>query len=118
MLAVTDAVVLSTLVDGVVLVVPTNEVSRGDVQRAIKTLDAVDARVLGTVLNRSSDVARQNYYYGYHARPADVKPGVATPRSQRSRLEVFRRIADDLSDGGRARERGMPNRRPDITTPR
>ncbi|HEY3833286.1 MAG TPA: Wzz/FepE/Etk N-terminal domain-containing protein [Acidimicrobiia bacterium] len=73
-LAVTDAVVLSTLVDGVVLVVPSNEVSRGDVQRAIKTLDAVDARVLGTVLNRSSDVARQYYYYGYHARPADVKP--------------------------------------------
>ncbi|HEY1739718.1 MAG TPA: GNVR domain-containing protein, partial [Acidimicrobiia bacterium] len=73
-LAVTDAVVLSTLVDGVVLVVPANEVSRGDVQRAIKTLDSVDARVLGTVLNRSSDVARQYYYYGYHARPADVKP--------------------------------------------
>jgi Mrp family chromosome partitioning ATPase len=82
-LAVTDSVVLSTLVDGVVLVVPSNEISRGDVQRAIKTFEAVDTRVLGTVLNRSSDVARQYYYYGYHARPVDGKP--AWRRRERAR---------------------------------
>ncbi len=65
-LAVTDAVVLSTLVDGVVVVVPSGDISRNDVQRVVKTFASVDARVLGTVLNRCSDVGSQ-YYYGYQA---------------------------------------------------
>ncbi len=85
-LAVTDAVVLSTIVDGVVLVVPSDEVSRGDVQRAVKTFETVDTRVLGTILNRNASVGRQYYYYGYHGPAPDAKP--AWRRRDRGRAKA------------------------------
>ncbi len=52
LLAVTDATVLSALVDGVVLVVECRVTDRGALARAHRTLENAGARVLGTVLNR------------------------------------------------------------------
>jgi len=62
LLAVTDAAVLSTLVDGTILVVRTAVTAREAVRRALAQLRAVHGRVLGAVLN---DVdARAGAYYG------------------------------------------------------
>ena len=64
---VTDAMILSTLVDGVVFVVANSQTPRAAVTRARKNLHTVGAKVLGIVLNKV-DVRRDGYYgyYGYY----------------------------------------------------
>jgi capsular exopolysaccharide synthesis family protein len=63
-LAIVDAVVLSRYADAVVLVVDANRSKRRDVRRALQTLRAVDAPVLGIVFNRSKISRREYGYYG------------------------------------------------------
>ena len=68
-LAVTDAAILSTIVDGVVLVV-NYAVTRNELAReAVEQFKKANARVLGVVLNQvqmeSSDY--KYYYYYYHS---------------------------------------------------
>jgi len=84
-LPVTDAMILSTLVDGVVFVIESGATVRGAVARARKILQNVGANVLGIVLNKV-DLRHDGYYgeYGhYYYRPDDKGPGanaeVATP---------------------------------------
>jgi len=60
-LAVTDAAILSTRVDGVILVADAGRTRIPLAERAVSELARVDARVLGTVLNRVS--LRQGGYY-------------------------------------------------------
>ena len=64
LLAVTDAAVLSTMVDGVILVVRVGSTSREAVRRAAGHLRTVHSRILGAVLN-DIDVSRGGYYGGY-----------------------------------------------------
>ncbi len=52
-LAVTDAAILASLVDGVLLVIESGRTSKGKAQRALHTLQAVGGRVMGAVLTRS-----------------------------------------------------------------
>jgi capsular exopolysaccharide synthesis family protein len=68
LLAVTDAAVLSTIVDGAILVVRVGSTSREAVRRATAHLRAVHSRVLGAVLN-DIDASTGGYYggYGYYA---------------------------------------------------
>lgn len=61
LLPVTDATVLSALVDGVVLVVECRVTDRGALARANRTLENAGARVLGTVLNKIE--AHHDGYY-------------------------------------------------------
>lgn len=62
LLAVTDAAVLSTMVDGVVLVIRTERTKRDAVRRALGHVRSVRGRLLGAVLN---DVdMRSGAYYG------------------------------------------------------
>jgi len=63
---VTDAAILSALVDGTVLVVDARRTRRRSLRRARETLSAADARVLGVVLNRIRDRSGADYreYYG------------------------------------------------------
>lgn len=61
-LPVTDGVVLSPLVDGVVFVIGAEMTQRPHVARAVATLTGNGARMLGAVLNRA-DLARNRYYY-------------------------------------------------------
>jgi capsular exopolysaccharide synthesis family protein len=71
MLPVTDAAVLATISDGAVLVVGSGLVTRDQLATAIEGLDKVNARILGTVLNRMPRPIRGRYYdykYEYHPR--------------------------------------------------
>ncbi len=63
-LPVTDAMILSTFVDGVAFVVESGVTARGAVARARKVLDNAGARILGLVLNKVD--VRHNGYYGYY----------------------------------------------------
>jgi non-specific protein-tyrosine kinase len=68
LLPVTDAAVLASRADGTLLVVRIGRTRREQVRRAMETLRAVDARVLGTVLNMVpiKGLAGRGYggYYG------------------------------------------------------
>ncbi len=61
-LSVTDARIISSLVDGVILVVKGGETPKEAVQRTKRLLQEVHAHVLGTLLN-NVDVHSPDYYY-------------------------------------------------------
>lgn len=68
-IAVTDAAVLSTLLDGVVLVSSSGSTSREALLRAITLLENVKGRLIGGVLNKikvESVYGSYHYYYYYH----------------------------------------------------
>jgi capsular exopolysaccharide synthesis family protein len=68
-IAVTDAAVLSTLLDGVVLVSSSGSTSKEALQRAITLLENVKSRLIGGVLNKikvESVYGSYHYYYYYH----------------------------------------------------
>ena len=87
-LAVTDAALLSHIIDGVVLVVRAGRTTRDAVARAKRLLGSVHANIVGVVLN---DVNLKNphysgyyhyyhYRYGYHEMPAGAS-GVKSAES-------------------------------------
>jgi capsular exopolysaccharide synthesis family protein len=62
-MAVTDAVVLATKVDGVLLVVSAGETKREQARNAIERLNKVNAHLVGVVLNNVAlDASMQSYY--------------------------------------------------------
>jgi tyrosine-protein kinase Etk/Wzc len=68
-IAVTDAAVLSTLLDGVVLVASSGSTSREALDRAITLLENVKSHLIGGVLNKikvESVYGSYHYYYYYH----------------------------------------------------
>jgi len=67
-MAATDAVILSALVDGVLLVVRSGETPKEALMRTRDLLHSVRSRVLGVVLN-AVDSSSPNYYYSYRYHP-------------------------------------------------
>ena len=93
LLAVTDAAVLSTMVDGVILVVRVGSTSREAVRRAAAHLRTVHSRILGAVLN-DIDVSRGGYYggYGYYYYAYQTPDGDGV-RGKRSVVDRVRHLA-------------------------
>ena len=73
-----DAVILSTQVDGVLLVVDSGRTRRDVAAQAVESLRRANAPLLGVLLNRMKAPA-VGYYYGYMASAAEP----ATPRTSR-----------------------------------
>ena len=63
----TDASILSTMVDGVVLVVHSGRSSRAVVRRAKQQLLDVGAHIYGVVLNNVKLESQDYYYSGYYS---------------------------------------------------
>lgn len=89
-LPVTDAVILSTRVDGVVLVYQLGRIGRAVLKRAKTHLDNVHAAIRGIVLNDvkaevSSYTPEMQYiYHRYEGKPDDAAPAVAEASVPRS----------------------------------
>ena len=79
-LPVTDAVVLSRLVDGIAFVIGAEMTQRQHVLRAIRTLAESGSHLLGVILSRA-DLKRNRYYYsryyGYSKRDSYFTPPAA-----------------------------------------
>jgi capsular exopolysaccharide synthesis family protein len=105
LLPVTDAAVLARACDGAVLVARHGKVHREQVASAVAALDAVDARLLGTVLSmaptKGPDAYRHHYGYAYES------------TSQRPRLstENGRRGTDPAADGDESDSQMRPGSR-------
>jgi polysaccharide biosynthesis transport protein len=64
-MVVTDAVVLSTIVDGGLIVARTGQTTRGGLRESVRQLTDVSATILGCVLN-DMDLEKRGYgYYRY-----------------------------------------------------
>ena len=77
-LPVADATEIAPLMDGIFLVYTVGKIGRGVLKRAKTTLDNVDARVLGVVLNNVKPEAGPEYFryhshYYYGAEPKEDK---------------------------------------------
>jgi non-specific protein-tyrosine kinase len=82
LLPVTDAAVLARVCDGAILVIRHGRIRQDQVTRALDSLAAVDARVLGTVLNDAPAKGADAYTYGYGG-------GIYESRSDRPRLDAL-----------------------------
>lgn len=71
-LTVTDASLLSAMVDGVLLVVKTASTKIEMVQEAKSSLEKANAKIIGVVLNQV-DANSSNYYYHYYYYAKDDK---------------------------------------------
>ena len=93
LLPVTDAAVLATVADGAVLIVRHGRSSRDDLELAVQALAAVNARLLGTVLNFIPQ-RRRGYGYGYGTGTSRRRPrplGGTSPAGPRGRRCARRR---------------------------
>jgi capsular exopolysaccharide synthesis family protein len=84
--AVTDPVLLSSFVDGTLLVVDAGRTHRGAVRHAREALAQAGARVLGVALNRLKERSGGRYQYDYygaygaqHDAPRESPPTVTHP---------------------------------------
>jgi capsular exopolysaccharide synthesis family protein len=85
-LAVTDAVVMSTLVDSVLIIVSAAKTRRGSLQQAVERLQKANANIVGIALNRLSPKSGGYYYYYYYERPYyhDDQSGTGQHRARRN----------------------------------
>ncbi len=97
-LIVTDSVVLSTQVDGVIVVIDADSTQKSQLRQAVERLREVNANVLGVVVNRLTPkmdgytsyyyYSRKNYYsgsYGYeHSSPNTNGKGKKSALKRRS----------------------------------
>jgi Mrp family chromosome partitioning ATPase len=67
LLSVTDARILATIVDGVVLVIRGGETTKEAVDRSKRLLLDVRARILGTMLNNVDMQSSDPYYYSKYS---------------------------------------------------
>jgi polysaccharide biosynthesis transport protein len=68
-LSVTDARIMGTMVDGVILVVKGGSTPRDAVRHTKRLLEGINVRIIGALLNRvdihSENYSKYYYYYGY-----------------------------------------------------
>jgi len=67
-ISVTDAVILSSQTDGVILLIDSRASARQAVVKAKQTLELANAKIFGVVLGKVSKENRGYYYYYYHDR--------------------------------------------------
>ncbi len=63
---VTDSAVLSTIVDGIIIVASVGQTEVGDITRGKGLLDKVKSNIIGTVLNKVPIGGKSYYKYGYY----------------------------------------------------
>jgi non-specific protein-tyrosine kinase len=90
LLPVTDAAVVSTAADGAILVVRHGKTKREQVKRALESLAAVDARLLGAVLNMAPTKGPDAYYYGYGYRYThhEGRPSTTPAAAPKSKVTI------------------------------
>ncbi|GGK71112.1 polysaccharide biosynthesis tyrosine autokinase [Ornithinimicrobium pekingense] len=85
LLPVTDAAVLSKIVDGTIVVVGSGIVHRHQLTQTLATLEGVGAKVLGLLMNRLP--ANPTHTYGYYEAYSPVSTTAQPRRQRRERRE-------------------------------
>lgn len=92
MLPVADAAILSTAVDGTLLIARFGSTSREYLRLAVSRIETVGGRMFGTILNRTPRQAGYGYGYGYgttrivpNATKADTNEGILSRAGRRAK---------------------------------
>jgi succinoglycan biosynthesis transport protein ExoP len=93
-MAATDAVILSSLTDGVLLIVRSGETPKEAFTRTRDLLAAVKSRLLGVVLN-AVDSSAPDYYYSYRYYPYAYGYGYGEDIGKKSRFPIGPGDTDD-----------------------
>ena len=96
-MAATDAVILSALTDGVLLVVRSGETPKEAFTRTRDLLLAVKCHILGVVLN-AVDSSAPDYYYSYRYYPYAYGYGYGEDAGKTSRFRSGSRETDESSE--------------------
>lgn len=105
LLPVTDAAVLAQQVGGVVVVVGTQKVRTGDLEKSLAALEMVRADLLGVVLNRLPVKGPDAYAYNSYTYSTSDKPRTNSPSSlSRGRSDDSGQTFTDEILHGNARE--------------
>jgi non-specific protein-tyrosine kinase len=102
-LSVTDATVLASRVDAVVLVIKAGKIKRSIAKQAMLMLQYVDANLLGGVLNQVAQKGRHPYYAGQSK---------ATERLPRPKVQNWRKLLPQRSE-----PTGKPRPLPKLSQP-
>ncbi|HEV2070819.1 MAG TPA: polysaccharide biosynthesis tyrosine autokinase [Acidimicrobiales bacterium] len=95
-LPVTDAMVLSRMVDATILVGTAGQTTRREYQRSLEMLQQVEANLVGTVLNGVEQGGGYGYGYGYGYR----QPGKVDPAQVRTTPVNGRKLSGNGKSGG------------------
>lgn len=103
LLPVTDAAILSRLTGGAIVVVGAHKVHRHQLEEGIRSLETVNARVLGVVLNRVARKQSEAYAYDYASDPARTAAKAPTRRAatRTPNRRSTRTVASTASSGDR-----------------
>jgi len=71
---VTDAVVLSKMADGVILIVKSGKTVRDDIKRSAREIRAVEGKIYGVIVNGFELDSRSGYYYSYYGYRENTEP--------------------------------------------
>jgi len=82
LLPVTDAAVLSTIAGGTVVVVGAGRVDRDHLAKSLQSLEAVNGRLLGLVLNMIPTKGTDAYYYSGYAPKSERAAKSSRPRAK------------------------------------
>ena len=82
LLPVTDAAVLSTIAGGTVVVVGAGRVDRDHLAKSLQSLEAVNGRLLGLVLNMIPTKGTDAYYYSGYAPKSERTAKSSRPRAK------------------------------------
>ena len=93
--AVADAAILASQVDGVLVVIRAHQTKQNLAESAKNLLDKASANIIGIVLNGIPMSGEDYYYYYYYGQGADGKKGLGD-RFGRSSFSRMRRIVKNL----------------------
>ena len=91
-LPITDATILSSIVDGVIMVVECEMTTRAALSRACRIIEHAGGKIIGTVLNKV-DGKRDGYYgyryyHGYYSYTSRIMRTVTAPPVSRNALTI------------------------------
>lgn len=86
-MAVTDAQILSTITDGVILVITSGQTEKAMAIKAKESLKKVNANIIGVVLNRLKEENGKSYGYGYYYYYNEDEDGDGEVRKKKRKKE-------------------------------
>ena len=80
-LAVTDPAILSTVTDGVILIVRANTLRHHDAEATLEQINSLGASVSGMIVNGTTqEEMAYGYGYGTKAEPSNGSPNANSPK--------------------------------------
>ncbi|WP_315095905.1 polysaccharide biosynthesis tyrosine autokinase [uncultured Cellulomonas sp.] len=113
LLPVTDAAILSTSVDGVLVVAGSGIVTREQLKQSISMLDAVGAHILGIVLNRTKRAPDGTATYTYRS---DARHGTLEATATERRTASVSTVQPDRADAPAAAPAPVPAPEPPVAS--